>query len=204
MPEFPFVHFGLDKQIVDAIHKSEHEPPHQIRIKFAILIVSRVKGRDYEFVFLHRDMLQNERNGYLQPFRKKVNIMVTTDVAGEFVQNFRVVWISLEFELCSTVTLQGTMTHMCAGLDVLIIQEFIGSFYAELPCLVVRYCCFVVNDSHVLDLNKSTDVHTVPHGRGSFAGQKGASYTLVTDNDMERLTRPQRQRGQGDAPKRKA
>ena len=43
-----------------------------------------LQARDFELVLLHGDMLQHERNEHLQAFRKKINIMVATDVAGVF------------------------------------------------------------------------------------------------------------------------
>ncbi|CAJ0597377.1 unnamed protein product [Cylicocyclus nassatus] len=45
-------------------------------------LAKKLRGRDFELVLLHGDMLQHERNEHLQAFRKKVNIMVATDVAA--------------------------------------------------------------------------------------------------------------------------
>ncbi|KJH49854.1 DEAD/DEAH box helicase [Dictyocaulus viviparus] len=45
-------------------------------------LAKKLKARDFELVLLHGDMLQHERNEHLQAFRKKVNIMVATDVAA--------------------------------------------------------------------------------------------------------------------------
>ncbi|KAK6050001.1 hypothetical protein COOONC_12493 [Cooperia oncophora] len=44
-------------------------------------LAKKLKARDFDLVLLHGDMLQHERNEHLQAFRKKVNIMVATDVA---------------------------------------------------------------------------------------------------------------------------
>ncbi|VDL76121.1 unnamed protein product [Nippostrongylus brasiliensis] len=45
-------------------------------------LAKKLRGRDFDLVLLHGDMLQHERNEHLQAFRKKVNIMVATDVAA--------------------------------------------------------------------------------------------------------------------------
>ncbi|KAK6012486.1 helicase protein, partial [Ostertagia ostertagi] len=45
-------------------------------------LAKKLKARDFDLVLLHGDMLQHERNEHLQAFRKKVNIMVATDVAA--------------------------------------------------------------------------------------------------------------------------
>ncbi|KAK6746100.1 hypothetical protein RB195_012297 [Necator americanus] len=45
-------------------------------------LAKKLRARDFELVLLHGDMLQHERNEHLQAFRKKVNIMVATDVAA--------------------------------------------------------------------------------------------------------------------------
>lgn len=45
-------------------------------------LAKKLKARDFELVLLHGDMLQHERNEHLQAFRKKINIMVATDVAA--------------------------------------------------------------------------------------------------------------------------
>ena len=45
-------------------------------------VAKKLRQRDFKLVLLHGDMLQHERNEHLQSFRKQINVMVATDVAG--------------------------------------------------------------------------------------------------------------------------
>ena len=45
-------------------------------------VAQRLRAKDFSLVLLHGDMLQAERNEKLQAFRKKIPVMVATDVAG--------------------------------------------------------------------------------------------------------------------------